>query len=108
MEKKKGLSPPGPELFMRLVKEDSTPEKSLVALEWLRLITHSDILCSLLEETSSWGDELLKLSQAKCAPNHEMPQRMERHGHYPHLSVFHLSPVSEVGSHEAQGPAHFL
>lgn len=93
---------------MRLVKEGSTPGKSLVALEWLRLVAHSDILCSLLEEASSWGDELLKLSKAKCTSNHEMPQRMERQGHYPHLSAFHLSPMSEVGSHEAKGPAHFL
>lgn len=56
MEKKKGLSSPSPELFMRLVKEDSILGKSLVALECLRLVAHSDILCSLLEEASSWGD----------------------------------------------------
>lgn len=75
-------------------------------LEWLRLDTHSAALCSPLEEASSWGYDLMKLNQGKCSSSRELPQEMEWQGGYPHLPVLRLSPVSEVGSREAKGPAH--
>lgn len=48
----------------------------------------------------------MKLNKGKCSSSHELPQEMEWQGGYPHLPVLHLSPMSEVGSREAKGPAH--